>query len=75
METYTHNLINNNNMDLHFQAALKIQRAWRSYWYRCPYCDTYGCKGYYSQFNCREMWSESELGKLDAQLDRLNSRW
>jgi len=51
------------------QAALKLQRAWRSYWC-CPYCDTYRCRGMYSQFYCREMWSESELAKLDAYLDR-----
>ena len=58
-----------------FQAALKIQRAWRQYWNTCPYCYTYGCGGVYSEFSCPEMWTEYEVAKLDAQIDRLHGRW
>ena len=55
-----------------FQAAVKIQRAWKSHKNTCPYCYIYGCRGIYSQFNCREMWDQSDLIKLDIYIDRFN---
>ena len=56
------------------QAALKIQRAWRAYWI-CPYCDSYRCRGIYSEFDCGFMWDKSDLLKLDIYLDRGSGRW
>lgn len=41
----------------------------------CPYCDMFQCGGIYSEFNCPDMWSESDLAKLDARLDRRNGMW
>jgi hypothetical protein len=62
------------------QAAVKIQRAWRACltdWriqaHTCPYCYMYGCGGIYSEFNCREMWEEADLIKLDREIDRFNN--
>ena len=59
------------------QAAMKIQRAWRAYFNNihgntCPYCYVYGCGGIYSEFNCPDMWENSDLIKLDSYLDRFN---
>ena len=56
------------------QAALIIQRAWKSYWI-CYYCGNYRCGGIYSKFNCSEMFEEYELAKLDAYIDRKHGRW
>lgn len=42
-----------------FQAALIIQLAWRDYYvykYTCPYCDEFGCPGFYSIYRCPEEW-------------------
>lgn len=62
----------------HFQAAVKIQRAWRESLKCqpiCPYCSTCGCDGAYSQFKCKEMWDSNDLQKLDSYIDRLHGRW
>jgi hypothetical protein len=56
-------------MNKYFQAALKIQNAWRDYYYNtCPYCYRYMCPGIYNQYRCDEMWDKNDLLKLDIYL-------
>lgn len=58
-----------------FQAALKIQRAWRNYYdytYRCPYCDILYCPGIYSIYRCPEEWPAWRHAKQDIIDARFN---